>query len=100
MSKEINIEDLLKKANFAHSEEIPIHLPKPLSSGSYYYLMGEREIKIITFKDARNPLTAKLFNLPAIDIYCGAVNIDQDIPALVGNNLVTYLEDYISKRKR
>ena len=95
----VNLEHLAYDgANFAHSEREPTSM-SPLIKGPmpfFYRWTKEGGMEILTFQDQKNSDTAKLFRYNKKQIYAG-VDLEKDIPAVVGDKVVDVLKKYASR---
>jgi hypothetical protein len=98
----VNLEDLAYDgANFAHSEREPTSM-NPLIKGPrpFFYRWTEEEgMVILIFEDPTKPDTAKLFRYNREQIHSG-VDLERDVPAVVGTEVVEVLEEYAREYSR
>ncbi|MBI5002836.1 hypothetical protein HZC31_05595 [Candidatus Woesearchaeota archaeon] len=95
----VNLEHLAYDgANFAHSEREPTSM-SPLIKGPrpfFYQWTKDEGMEILVFEDPTKPDTAKLFRYNKKQIY-GGVDLENDTPAVVGDQVVEVLKEYASR---
>ncbi len=101
MQTDVNLEHLLDRTNFAHSERDPTSM-NPLIQGlrPFYYTWRVNEgMDIVQFTDSLKVDTARLYRYSRKQIFSG-VDLVNDKPRYTGNVVVRILERYAKELER